>query len=376
MRLAFGTTMWMRDSISGRWDGLGIYTQEIYKALNELNIELAPYSFTDTGKSEIELCRSSFSFPVHAALHYLFKFPIDDMKPCLEHCDILFTPDHHIAYSKEIPVVATVMDIIPIINRKWASPSRLRGLKNYLFESAVKRCDRIITVSEHSRNDIVKYLGISKELIDVVPLGVDRRFFEDVSSDESRKILSKYSLKQGKYFLNIGTIQPRKNLPVIIEAHKSLPESIRKRYPLIIVGKYGWSAEKEVEAMRVIENSGYGKWISYISDRELIVLLKGATAMLYPSLYEGFGLPVLEAFASGCPVIASNNSSIPEVAGDCAFLLDPNDVKGFADMMLEVIEGNLSDLIKKAKKRAESFTWRQSAIEHLSVFKKLMRTDT
>ena len=376
MRLAFGTTMWMRDSISGRWDGLGIYTQEIYRALSELNIELAPYSFIDTGKSDIGICRSSFSFPAHATMHYLFKIPVEDMKSCIENCDILFTPDHHIAYSREIPAVATVMDIIPLINKSWASPSRLRGFKNYLFASAVKRCDRIITVSEHSRNDIVKYLGISKDIIDVVPLGVDRRFFGTVSSDERDKILSKYSLKQGGFFLNIGTVQPRKNLSVIIKAHQSLPYRVRKRYPLIIVGKYGWSAESDIVAMREMEEKGYGRWISYIPDRDLIVLLKSAAAMLYPSLYEGFGLPVLEAFASRCPVIASNSSSIPEVAGDCAFLLEPDDINGFADTMMEVIESNLTEMIEKAENRAESFTWRQSAIKHISAFKKLMRTDT
>ena len=214
-------------------------------------------------------------------------------------------------------------------------------------------------------------MGISKDLIDVVPLGVDKRFFEIISDKERENILSKYGLRYKKFFLNIGAIQPRKNLSIIMEAHRRLPQKIREEYPLIVVGKYGWRAKRDIDELERLQEQGYGRWIKYIPDRDLRALLQSNRAMLYPSLYEGFGLPILEAFASKSIVIASNSSSIPEVAGDCAYLLDPYDIDGFKDSMLEVIESDLSNLIDKAYNRAKYFTWERSAKEHLESFKKL-----
>lgn len=369
MKIAFGITKWSKDSTN--LDGLGVYTKELYKALLDLGIELKLYSFSD-GLIDNRVCKAPIPFSLHALIHYLFNIPVDDLKGCISGCDILFTPDHHIAYSKTIPSVATIMDIIPLLNSDWVSPSKLRGVKNYLFSSAIKKSDRIITVSNSSKNDLINYLGISEEMIDVVPLGVDKRFFANIADEEIHRVLKYYSLEKGKFFLNIGTLQPRKNISAIIKAHKLLPDKIRREYPLIIVGKYGWMAEDIVEAMRDLQAQGCGRWLSHIPDKDLIILLKSATAMLYPSLYEGFGLPILEAFASKCPVIASNSSSIPEVAGDCAILVEPNDIDGFFKAMLEVLEKDNTDIIRRASDRVRYFSWKNSAIEHLNSFKKLI----
>ncbi len=371
MKIAFGITKWSRDSTN--LDGLGVYTKELYKALLDLDIELKLYSFN---KSLIDkqVCKSPTPFSLHAFMHHLLNIQIEDLSRCIDGCDILFTPDHYIAYSKTLPRVATIMDIIPIINTNWVSPSKLRRVKNYLFTSAIQKCSRIITVSNNSKNDLINYLGISKDIIDVVPLGVDVRFFADISDKDINRVLKYYSLKKGKFFLNIGTLQPRKNILAIIKAHKLLPKEIRRKYPLIVVGKYGWMAEDIVEAMRDFELQGYGKWLSHIPDSDLVILLKSATAMLYPSLYEGFGLPILEAFASKCPVIASNTSSIPEVAGDCAILLNPNDIIGFSEAMKRVIEQDISSMVDRGFNKALFFTWHNSAIEHLKVFQKLLST--
>jgi len=374
MRLGFGTTAWCERR--GGLDGIGHYTRELYRRFSEFEkIELAPLSFSPCKNSRDaprNLRRFPVRFPLYGASRVFLPFLGDGMGTYRERIDLFFAPDHHIPILQEVPVVATVMDMIPFRHPEWASP-RMRRLKNYLFARTIDKSEHLITFSKYSKRDIMEVLGIAEHQISVVSLGVDRRFFQKVPDKIQKSILESFHLNAG-YFLAVGTLQPRKNLRMLIQAHRRLPRILRSRHPLVMVGKYGWESDKLVSEIEAMTQEGTGKWLSYVDDTALRVLLRNARALTFPSLYEGFGLPVLEAFASGCPVISSNTTSLPEVASDAAILLDPEDVEGWTEAMRHMAEEDSlrERLIAKGLLRVGQYSWERSAHQHLEVFRALL----
>jgi len=266
------------------------------------------------------------------------------------------------------------MDIIPLIHPKWAS-SRFRRFKNFLFKRTILSADHIITVSQYSKDDIIQYLGISPEKISVVDLGVSKSFFHKVTDNEKKNVLDKYSIIED-FFLFIGTLQPRKNILRIIKSHRMLPEEVKKKHPLVIVGKYGWGSQNLMEEIDIMQEKNDGVWLSYLEQKELYALLQSAIGLIYPSLYEGFGLPVIEGFASECPVITSNVTSLPEVSGDAALLVDPYSTKEIMDAMNQLIQDEVlrETLIAKGNKRVKKYSWEKVAEDHLVIFKKVLQS--
>jgi alpha-1,3-rhamnosyl/mannosyltransferase len=286
--------------------------------------------------------------------------------------DIFHATDHHIPKLNKTPVVATVHDLIPFIHPEWSS-SESRRIKNILFKKTITWADHIITVSEYSRNDILNYFNLSEEKISVTPEGVDPVYFEHIPEKHLNKVLDRYQLKEG-FFLFIGTLQPRKNLERIIEAHNLLPDDIRKNHPLVIVGREGWCVEELLPKLMAKQEQREAFWLKYLPQDDVLALLKKAKALVFASLYEGFGLPVLEAFASRCPVIASNTTSLPEVAGDAAYLVNPLDVDAIKEALeLFVSDSDIvSEKVELGVSQAQKFTWEACAKKTLDVYTKVI----
>ena len=173
------------------------------------------------------------------------------------------------------------------------------------------------------------------------------------------------------YFIAVGTLQPRKNVARILQAHALLPVDIRKQHPLVVVGQNGWRTDELMLALAQLEANGFGRWLKYVPRQDLFSLLQGAQALVFPSLYEGFGLPVLEGFASGIPVITSNTTSLPEVVGDAAMMVNPLSVEEIAHAMLQMVEQPemRNALISKGLIQAEKFTWQQTAQRTQEVYR-------
>jgi alpha-1,3-rhamnosyl/mannosyltransferase len=185
--------------------------------------------------------------------------------------------------------------------------------------------------------------------------------------------LEKYGLEPG-FFLFIGTLQPRKNLPRILEAFQSLPDDVRKAHPLIVVGRDGWNNEELIPQLKALEQRGEGRWLSYLPQDEVMALMQSAGALVFASLYEGFGLPVIEAFAARCPVIASNTTSLPEVTGDAAWSVDPTDSASIAAAMQDVLtQADVrAQKIEKGLERAKHYSWQECARKTLAVYEKVL----
>lgn len=279
--------------------------------------------------------------------------------------DVLWMPMHNIPFfrRKKLKVVVTIHDLAFKIFPQYFPKKDLAEL-NFLTGRAIKGADKIIAVSEVTKKDILKFFPqISAEKISVVHHGFDGELFErKVSQEESEKVLETYGLVAGKYLLYVGAIQPRKNLSVLIEAFEKIKEK-NPKLKLVFAGAPAWKYE---QTFAKIQSSKFKDDIvvtGTIAFSHLPVLYQNASVFVFPSLYEGFGIPVLEAFASGVPVVLANNSSLPEVAGDSALFFDTGDGLDLA-LKIEMIIGDdelRSELVAKGKKRVADFSLEKCA---------------
>lgn len=243
---------------------------------------------------------------------------------------------------------------------------------NRNLHRAARNASAIIAISEQTRRDAQRFLHIEDNRISVVYGAADERFRADVPEEEIRRVKRKHSI-EGDYILTVSTIEPRKNLIRLVAACGEL----RRRglpHKLVIAGQRGWMSEPLFEFIAKERLSELVIFAGYVADCDLPALYSGASAFACVSLYEGFGLPLIEAMACGAPSIASNGSSLVEVAGDGALLVDPENEMEIAEALMRVIEDErLRDhLRERGIARSKEFSWRQSAEELLRVYRKVM----
>ena len=375
LNVGFGCTVLAKGLRHGGVDGIGSYTRELGRHFTEdKSVNLVPVSFV-APSCEISACLAG---AVHVIPHYARRAGVSALSPLsfpedgLKDLDLFHATDHLIPKFANIPVVATLMDAIPLSHPEWVR-MRFVHLKNWLWRRASHWADHVLTISECSKEDIARHFGISRNKISVVPLGVDERYFERFSPVQKEEVLRRLNLPE-QFFLFVGTIQPRKNLERLLDAHASLPLRTQKEVPLVVVGRHGWGCEALVARMNEASLSGRVCWMKYLSDRDVRVLMQVARALVFPSLYEGFGLPVVEAFASGLPVITSNTTSLPEVAGDAALLVNPLDVGEIGEAMHQLVSfPAIADrLISAGEQRARALSWSACAQRTLDVYRQVL----
>lgn len=231
----------------------------------------------------------------------------------------------------------------------------------------------IITDSEFVRRELIELLGIAAHRIRAVPLGVEAGFHPRPPA-ELAPVLARHDLRDVPYLLVVATLEPRKNLLSLIDAYSRLPAPLRQRHPLVIVGARGWLTEALERRLEPLERGGQIKRLGYVPQEELPLIYAGAHAFVFPSLYEGFGLPVLEAMASGTPTLTSNRSSLPEVAGDAALLVDPEDVGA----LTAKLERLLTDAewralaVERGLRQASPFSWERCVDETVAVYRRAL----
>jgi len=248
----------------------------------------------------------------------------------------------------------------------WRYPDTLtlhgRLYFRILLARGLRNCTRIITVSEHARSEIKHFLGeryLAKVV--VIPEAARSEFVQTCSTTFKRKVRERYQLPE-RYLLTVSTVEPRKNLVTLLQAYLQLKQRIGSSCPpLIIVGRKGWNCNDILSYMAELE--GLVRFPGHVSDADLVALYQMATCLVFPSLYEGFGLPVLEAMSTGCPVITSNMSSLPEVAGQAGLLVDPLSASDIAQAIQTVLENEAlrTQLIEDGRKQASRFSWEATA---------------
>ncbi|MEH1842475.1 MAG: glycosyltransferase family 1 protein [Nostoc sp.] len=324
----------------------------------------------------INLDTQVYTLPVPVTVsHILSKFPnpiISYYENYLGFPDIIHGTDHVVYPCAKSLKVMTIHDLTYI---------KYPNFVNWIVRSytdRIRQClkwtDLIITVSESSKKDIIEYLKVEPEKIYVTPLA--SRYNPNYLSAENILNIKKqveHDFSQ-PYLLFVSTIEPRKNINAVILAFNFLKTKYKIEHQLVLIGKKGWKYEPIFMA---IENSHWKNQIhhfDYLSDELVALFYSRADVFVYPSHYEGFGLPILEAMMLGTPVVTSNTSSIPEVTGDAAILIDPNDPIQLAEAILKVISDSQlrQDLIEKGKARAKLFSWERTAKETLKAYRSIL----
>lgn len=272
-------------------------------------------------------------------------------------------------YGKPAKVV-TLHDLFSLISDKFSDEAFIAKKKKRYAEVA-RNADRIITVSRSTRRDIVERLGYPEERIDVVPLGVDP-VFGPVGRTEADRVLERHGI-EGPYVFFVGNVSARKNLVRVLEAFASLHPSIRGGLSIVMAGQLTYGGDKVLEAVERLELRESVKVLGYVPFADLPALYSAAEVFMFPTLYEGFGIPILEAMACGTAVVASNLSSHPEVAGEAAVLVDPTDAEAIGSALEKLIEDNdlRNTCVDKGLERAAAFTWDNTVRETIAVYEKM-----
>ena len=345
----------------GRLDGIGVYTNALLRHLPAAGCAVAPWSWPRprSGGAGISIGQA---FP-----HSFENATLTDLVMPGAHrvhmpVDLFHVTDYRVV-RMDCPVVASLHDALPITHPEWCNP-RLRTLKNWLQAKAARKADHVIALSQFAIPELVACFGVDERRVSVVPCGVDEAWLTPPAQAAIDATLAAHAVQPG-YFLFVGTLQPRKNVARLLAAWLMLPAALRAERALVIVGAPGSRSEELVASIKAARAAGENLvWLDRLTDHEqLRHLYAGAGVFVFPSLYEGYGIPVLEAFASNAPVVASNTTSLPEVAGDAALLVDPLSTGELADAMrtLATDSAARTRCIAAGRARAEQLTWQNTA---------------
>ncbi len=335
------------------WLKLNFSTPEILKQYSSVHLVPIPVTFTNL--------LSRYPNPI------IPYFERNLGKP-----DIVHGTDYVVYPCEHSLQVMNIHDVTYIKYNNYTSSI----VKTYIgrIQQSLKKTSLILTVSQSSKKDIIKYFDVDPNIVYVTPLA--SRYHGNYLSPEHCDNLEKearYNFSQ-PYILFVSTIEPRKNINSIIDAFNFLKQKYKIPHHLVLIGKKGWNYQPIFAA---IENSPWNQQIhhlDYLSDQLVALFYSKADVFVYPSHYEGFGLPVLEAMTLGAPVITANTSSLPEVAGNAALLINPNEPIELAEAILKVVSDSQlrQELVRKGRERAKLFSWERTARENLNAYRSIL----
>lgn len=267
--------------------------------------------------------------------------------------------------------VATIHDLSHVCLPHFHPAARVDYLDRAL-PATFRQANFLITDAESVRQEVIRHFDWPADRIAAVPLGV-APIFHPRDSVDLAPVLQAYDLTAGGYTLFVGTIEPRKNLERLLLAYESLSTAVRQRWPLVLAGAHGWQSGSIHERMGKAAASGWLRYLKFVPQGDLPFLYAGARLFAYPSLYEGFGLPPLEAMASGVPVVTSNVSSLPEVVGAAALTVDPQDVPALSVALARGLEDDAwrSSAIPLGLERASELTWAACVANTVAIYKRI-----
>jgi glycosyltransferase involved in cell wall biosynthesis len=348
--------------------GIGRYTKELIAALRRAGV---PLTILQAGRARH--CNGTVGLPGAGLLPALLTLGQVEIAWAAHQRRLALVHDP----TGSVPLmltraqrVATIHDVIPYIYPE-TSTALDRLIYRYWLPLAVPRLDAIITESQQSKVDIVRHLSVKPEDVIVIPAAAGTNY-QPTSQAKTDHVLARHGINF-PFIVYVGSIEARKNLARLLEAYAQL-RCWSQKWKLVIVGARKWKFSSVFETVRRLALEPLVHFTGYIAEEDLAALYNGADLFVFPSIYEGFGLPVLEAMACGTPVITSNSSSLPEVAGDAAILVDPHDVEAIASAMRCVLEDQALRAGMRARglARAQQFTWERTARETIAVYERVL----
>lgn len=353
MRVAFDIS-----AMRGRKTGIGAYSEQLLNALHEHAPQVETVALEDDAsenqRTDKRIWREQFLLPRLAQN---------------ANADLLHLTGFAAPLRSRVPVILTVMDLIGVLFPNNFPPASRFYWSRYL-PFTLRGARHLITLSEHTKRDVIQLAKIPPARISVIACGFDSRY--RVINDKSLLESAGARLKlPDRYFLFISTLEPRKGIDTLVSAFAEIAARVPEQ--LVLVGKRGWYYETLFAQVRAMNLESRLRFMDYLDDADLPIVYNLATAFVFPSRYEGFGLPPLEAMACGVPVISSNASSLPKVVGDAGILLPPDDVTGLANAMLNLShdESRRAHLRQLGLARAAQFSWQRGAIETAALYERI-----
>ena len=284
----------------------------------------------------------------------------------------LYHEPNHIPIRCGLPTVTTIHDLSGLVHPEWHPADRVRWYERE-FAAGVRQTRRFIAASEFTKRDMVERLNIPADRIDVT-YQAPRPVFRRKDDATVGRLRSQLGLPES-FLLFVGTLEPRKNVAGLLEAFAALPRELRRQVPLVLAGGWGWKMEALPELLRRHSIEANVRMLGYLGDDTLATLYTTCTALVWPTLYEGFGLPPLEAMACGSPVIVSNVTSLPEVVGNAGVLLDPHDVPAWTEAMRRMADDDdwRGQWRQRSRDRATTFSWQRCARQTLDCYRRALQ---
>jgi glycosyltransferase involved in cell wall biosynthesis len=291
------------------------------------------------------------------------------LEACVGDADVFHTSNAERYRPRKARLTATIHDLTA-----WRFPESHTAFNQRIdtrfFTQILPAADKLIAVSESTRRDAIELLRLQPDRIVTIHSGVATEYFQ-AGPEQARQASAKFHLDH-PYVLFVGTIEPRKNVDRLLDAWQSLPEDVRATFELVVAGPVGWATRET--AARLSESVTRIHYLGYVAEHWMPGLTAGASCLAYPSLYEGFGFPVAQALAAGIPVVTSNTSSLPEVAGPAALYVDPLSVSAIRAALLDVLTSptTAARLGAEARKQAARYTWERCAAQSLDFFESVV----
>ena len=360
------------DALDYQYAGIYYYTKEILHAIAKIDsynqyLFVRSLSEGDISTNVKELVIPTGKFPGAGAYRLFVTIPkILESK----NIDIVVEPRHFGPFnlSNSIKRVTFIHDLSPLHHPEWHQFIS-RTLQKIFLPSILKKADHILTNSTYTKQDIINHFPYTTNKITTTLLGKEEFF----SPQSNLSLLNSLGINT-PYLLHVGTIEPRKNLSNLLQAFENYKKNSVDNLKLILIGKKGWKSTDFFEHLEVSPYKKDIQVVGYVKRNELVALYSSATAFIFPSLFEGFGLPVLEAMSCGCPVICSNAASLSEIGGDACLYFSPNDVNEITQSIKTVVrDKDLQERMSKASlQQASKFSWIKTASTTLAVFQNLV----
>ncbi len=285
--------------------------------------------------------------------------------------DGLYHEPNNVLERLDLPAVVTIHDLSTVHYPETHPADRIRFFERR-WPLTIERAAQIITVSEFTRRDVIESLSADPAKVTAIHNGVSADF-RPYPVDELWPCLARHGLRPGSYLLSVGTVEPRKNLRSLVSAYRRLPGNLRRRFPLVLAGPQGWGDHDFAATLNDLNRNGEIRLLGYVAQNDLPLLYAGAAGFAYLSIYEGFGLPVLEAMASGVPVLTSIDTVMAEVAEDAALYAPPKDIDAITEALRKLVEDDQLRNRSRAAgpKRAAAFSWEVMVDKTIDVYRRV-----